>query len=644
MSGNPVERGGAGWRQYELVPLDEETGPERQPTAGPSRPRKVEAGLPLRAPADPKTRGTRRRAAPAPKAGDAAARARLTRARADLVAGLRDIPFADAPDPEMDFLGQQRELEARYLDWAAEVHAARQQVFGSDYELGSSMKSHWSEGLLHGSFEGLRGMLSSMSRSPFRNALVTIFSPRPDGQQRSGELGTGADALVVGGVGGGTGSFFYEMTLQKALDKRAREGNLPQMEPVDPKLLVPDAPPVKLVIRTVNGRRVKQYYEPATVDSPAQGHEGLDAVSSRPLLQHQAEKSQWWRGFWAGFRDEKHLGSLVQPLTTGTTNATRRLLSSAPALLDAASVYGRSAAASGLAAFATKFALQAAKGAPYLGQARVDGLLGETVWLNQYTPVGRGGAGELATWSDALTLKLPKAAFDTVCESATLLGKTGWDPSLGLLGDWGIRHVLPNIATSLSAPGYAILLAQIFRGGNTDSQPGEDVHSLANLAQQFMQSAVNDLTWPLYRDLMSKMKTDPLAARKLRLAVKASGLQNEKGARQRSFATEQARLPALLNAAGRVARLPPQLERVRLMRQLSDRAREPRPLTAPELEPVRDLLRPRLTRAKPARLRHAAPARTPHSAEEALLQTLDHMLGLLDEINEFDQKLGPARV
>jgi hypothetical protein len=448
--------------------------------------------------------------------------ARVAQARAELAVRLDAIAFAQDNN-------QQEHLERRYLDWAANVHAARQEVFGGDYVLGEDMKTQWLQRSLPSAvFEAGRGMLSSMSRSPVRNALVARLSPRSGTPRQPGELATGVDALLAGGAGGGVGSFLSEKTLLAAMDDQARRRNLPEMKLVKPTVLAPNPSPVQLVVQAdAQGTLVKQYYQPATADALPEGHEGLAAVPTRPSLLDQAGRARWQIGFAQGLSAEKHIGALVQPLLTGTSNTIRRGLSTAEQLLAPSTVLGSSMLASGLAGFITKLVLHAARGTPYLDQVEVDGLLGRPVRLNRHVPQGRGKGADMASWQDIG--QLPDAAWETLRDTLTLLSQVLLHPSWGSAGDLGFRNMLPNMGASVAAPGYAVLLAQILRGGSTNSQPGEGPQSPANLLQQFTQSAINDLVWPALREVMSYMKAeDAKAALERRHTGDLAQLQNDK--------------------------------------------------------------------------------------------------------------------
>ena len=285
--------------------------------------------------------------------------------RAELKAYLED-PDRYRFDDGLDLV-QQLALQEQHLDWKADVFVARRRDYGDDYQLGEDMSPRYAEGFLNAMFESLCGGISSSLRSPPRNAAATAFAPKPSKDPNApperplGELAFAVDAMTIGGVVGGTGSFFAEKILLPALAEVAARHNLPKMKAVDMAALSPTPPkgvPRLIVSEGPDGRRVKRFYVP-TGTEPAQGRSGLGKVPTEREVRAEAERQQWWIDFARKSLEEQNLGALFAPVTTGLANAARRRAMSEAALNAWDAVLGTSMLASGGAGAASKFALTA---------------------------------------------------------------------------------------------------------------------------------------------------------------------------------------------------------------------------------------------------------------------------------------------
>jgi hypothetical protein len=548
-------------------------------------------------------------------------------ARDELKAHLDD-PIRFMPAAGADSEGQ-RALQERYLDWAAEVHAERRRLFGEDYRLGTNMSPRYAEGYMSALFEALCGGIGSAARTPCRNAVVTALAPKPSADPNVppsrplGELVFAIDAMAIGGAVGGTGSFFAEKILLPALAEEAARRNLPMMEEVDQKALAPSAGSgvPRLVVRDgPHGRRTKQFYVPAIADAPGQERSGLGSVMTASQTRAKAEREQWWIAFVQQSLDGQHLGGLFgTPVMTGLCNAGRRLAMSKEALNAGGSVLGASMLASGGAGATTRFVVNAMKVTPYGGQTLADDLVGGQQRLNMYVPVSRGGGAEVAKWRDveglipavgSATSRVGDLCAEAFCHEPTLL-----------LMDWFFRHVLPNVATSIAGPGYGGFLAQATRQGSFDSVPGESVHSLSNVVQQFGNSFFDDLTWRALQNLMAHFKADLVENRKLRQTIETERLQDE-------------RADSVERATGR------NHEWAEGLRRRAESGRAP---------PFRDALRvpesiavdtPENALASAAAMRSAQGTIASDAAPDpALITTLEQMMVELDKIVGIDRKL-----
>ncbi|HEX6705621.1 MAG TPA: hypothetical protein VF169_12735 [Albitalea sp.] len=455
-------------------------------------------------------------------------------ARAEVEAYMED-PDRYRFDDGLD-LSQQHAWQHRFVDWRADVLLVQRREYGDDYQLGEDMSPRYAEGLLNALFEALCGLFSSSLRSPPRNAAATAFAPKPSKDPNApperplGELAFDIDAMVIGGGVGGTGSFIAEKILLPALAEVAARHNLPKMKAVNMAALCPTPPkgvPRLIVREGPDGRRVKRFYVP-TGTEPAQGRSGLGKVPTEQEVRDEAERQQWWIDFVCKALEEDNLGALFgAPVVTGVANAARRRAMTEEALNAWDAVLGTSMLASGGAGAVSKFVLNAMKCTPYVSQTWVDDLVGGRQRLNKFVPVGRGGSGEMAKWRDMKTGLIPAAGEATVEAAKLLIELFRHNPTL-LTMDWFFRHVLPNVAVSIAAPGYGGFLAQAARLGSFDPLPGENVHSWSNIVQQFGASFFNDLTWKVLQNLMAIFKADLVKYREARLTIEAERLRDDR--------------------------------------------------------------------------------------------------------------------
>ncbi|MET3146514.1 UNVERIFIED_ORG: hypothetical protein ABIB63_002312 [Xanthomonas axonopodis] len=174
---------------------------------------------------------------------EARSAAAVAEAKAQLRAALEDLPFA-APSQE------QRALQASYLEWADARVQERVAAFGPDagYQIIGDMKSAGATATLPIAYECLRAFITGAMRNPVGLATGAAYAGArpPDAEQLSTAVLTGAAA--------GIASYTSDTLLLPAMDRRARAGNLPRFKAIDPKILVPDPPPVVLEV-TAEGKR-----------------------------------------------------------------------------------------------------------------------------------------------------------------------------------------------------------------------------------------------------------------------------------------------------------------------------------------------------------------------------------------------------
>lgn len=435
-------------------------------------------------------------------AGLAAPSAPAPSPRERIGAALQRIEFSAPAGPQRE---AQQALEAKYIDWAAGVLAAREKAFGAgQYSIEGNRSIALGQALLPAVYDGVRQFLSSSSRSPVASTLATAVGPRFSGTNASGqrvnqgELNNAYDPAVIGGAVGGASALAMDSTVLAAMDRRARLANLPQFKPVDLKALVPDAAPVQL--RIDNGR--KEYWEPLTDRSAPTASPNTPTLIS---LQEEVAQKRKKLGTVQDMLQAQSWGLLAQPAVTGAANVLRRHVMSAAALLQPGPVAVGSVIASGSAGAMTRFGLGMLKAPAY---ADVDNLVGGKQRLNLFRTQLPQPDARAATWSDVG--QLPRRAGETLVEAGLLARHYVAGPWRGnglLPSAKDVRERVGDIAHAVVANTFAAvfstatgpLIAQIMRNGASAALPHETHNSPAYLLQQFAQSATNDFVWQAAR-------------------------------------------------------------------------------------------------------------------------------------------------
>ncbi|MET0209062.1 MAG: hypothetical protein ABW220_08460, partial [Burkholderiaceae bacterium] len=309
-------------------------------------------------------------------------------ARALLIHALDDLPFAADLTPAER--AAQQALQDAYIAHTTPALAARLGAYGRAHEPGRDMRAPWAEGRATALVDAVKGFLSSASRTPVRNAIVTRF-------ERS-QLTTQYDANVVGGFVGGVSAHAMDAWTLKAIDSRARAANLPEIKPVDAQVILPTPGRVQLVVG----------------DGPVKSFRRLDEVEHARLVgeveQQRHRLSSWQSTISAG----GVVGSLFQGALGGVVNVLYRSRASSSALASPAIVGASTIALSGSVGFAAKGLSSVAKILPGSGQTRADDLVGGRRKLNLFTArpprAGRPAAGYAA---------LPRIGREALAE--------GWD-------------------------------------------------------------------------------------------------------------------------------------------------------------------------------------------------------------------------
>ncbi|MEO6921580.1 MAG: XopF/Hpa4 family type III secretion system effector [Collimonas sp.] len=426
-----------------------------------------------------------------------------------IASALDDIPWTEHAREGQPQHEAQNLLQGEYITWAADVLKSRQKAFGSAaYTLGKDMKAPTHDALLPALYEGVRQFISSASRSPLRNAMVTFLGPRNNKQgQRVGELANSFDPAVIGGAMGGLTAYTTDAWVLQAMDRRAKLSNFPAIKEVDVKALVPNPGPVRL--RVKDG--VKEYWRSAS--DQAGGHSsafGQAGNLSLPragdattvALKNDAIALRESLSRWQGNLDGKGLMTWFQPGVSGAVNVVRRLASTAHSLIKPLPVFGSSLLASASAGGAAKFTLGMAKATPGLAQAQVDNLIGGKQNINLFVVKAPDKDVPSANWGDIKGL--PKVALDTAVEAGSLLKHSfnlsrPWTEMGGQAKDV-VRVMLASATASVVAAATGQKLAEILRNGSPVPLSGETFKSGANLLQQFGQSTMNDYIWNATKD------------------------------------------------------------------------------------------------------------------------------------------------
>jgi len=405
-------------------------------------------------------------------------------------------------------------MEAEYIDWAAKVLEAREKAFGSSgYAFGHDRSIALGEAVLPAMYDGVRQFISSMSRSPLRNAVATLIGPRSAGTDASGqrlnagELNNNYDPSLAGGVAGGATAYAVDTALLSAMDRRARLANFPEFKPVDLKALVPDPAPVQL--RMVQGG--KEYWRPLQ-DEPTAPPATVSAGHGRLTMAALEDKTATRRKLLSDVQDvleAKQWGMLAQPMLAGAFNVLRRASIPAQALLRPVPVLAHSMWASGLGGASTKLALGLAKSAAW---ADVDNLIGSRQRVDLFATQVAKPEVRAAGLSDIRGL--PGHAWQVAKETASLAAHFTagpWRDSSTMIpsreavqariGDIA-RTLVSNVFASVFSTATGPLVAQILRNGAAAPLTGESPRSGAYMLQQAAQSATNDFVWQASKEAL----------------------------------------------------------------------------------------------------------------------------------------------
>ncbi|MFA4195042.1 type III secretion system effector XopF1 [Xanthomonas perforans] len=390
--------------------------------------------------------------------------------KAQLRARLDALPFA-APSEE------QTALQASYLEWADARVQERINAFGPDagYQAVGDMKTAGTKAALPIAYECLRSFIIGAMRIPVGLATGAAYASRRPADAE--ELST----AMVAGVAAGSASYTSDTLLIPAMDRRAPVSNLPRFQAIDPKILVPDPPPVILEI-TAEGKRFTRPGEnnaPTLADLKAQTYDRRLGITQRQSTL-----------------DDKSLDTLLlKPVINAGFNAARRT-GGEPGLLTPVGQWGLSALAIGGAGVVQKALLETGKAVARTGQMRVPDLVGGEQRLNLFALALPDKARRPAQWSDAVHFP-PSYLLDTGKE-ALALARQGFNSANAVAPtarDLLTRHMLSNVMASFGPMGAGRIITAPLRRGSHIRVAGEAVNSTAVVVQQAVQTLFNDTFW-----------------------------------------------------------------------------------------------------------------------------------------------------
>lgn len=251
---------------------------------------------------------------------------------------------------------------------------------------------------------------------------------------------------------------------------------------IDPKILVPDPPPVLLEI-TAEGKR---FTRPGEGNAPT-------------LAQLKAQTYDIRQGItqWQSTLDDKSLDTLLlKPTINAGFNAARRT-SDDPGTRTPAGQLGLSALANGGAGVVQKAMLETGKAMARTGQVSVPDLLGGQQRLNLFSLAVPDKTRRPAQWSDAVYFP-PNYLLETGKEGLALARQalSTTNAITTALRDVLGRHMLSNVLANFASLGAGRLIAAPLRGGNENgSVAGEAANSTATVVQQAVQTLFNDTVW-----------------------------------------------------------------------------------------------------------------------------------------------------
>ncbi|MCX2865646.1 hypothetical protein OOZ63_27880 [Paucibacter sp. PLA-PC-4] len=230
-------------------------------------------------------------------------------------------PFATSIREED--LEAQRALEREYMAWAGPAIDRREEALGKatnrdpqqgEGEANPAIASPTlQQSVMPAAMGFVKGFMPSLVRStvtPYVSAAVSTAT----GSENVG--------LIVGGAVGGLATHLVEHTLVGAVGRQARSNNVPTLEKVDVKALVPDPGTVHLEIEPDGRKRYRR--------SPPQAGAGDQAGVPVSSIQEEVQSQRLALEHRQKLLSGKSLAALLPPSVTGGATNLRNLTSNGP--------------------------------------------------------------------------------------------------------------------------------------------------------------------------------------------------------------------------------------------------------------------------------------------------------------------------
>ncbi|WP_343125195.1 type III secretion system effector XopF1 [Xanthomonas fragariae] len=369
----------------------------------------------------------------------------------------------------------QRDLENQYLQWADARLQERVAAFGPDagYQIGGDMAAIGAKATLPIAYECLRKLMIVTTRQPLGVFTGTTYDKhRIPGSEP-------VSMAAVAALGSSAGSYVCDTFLVPAMDRRARVANLPRFKAIDPKVLVPDPPPVALEISTHGKKRfsVRGGRDLATAQEKADVYESRKRISE-----------------WQAVLEERSVRTfLFKPGVNAVVNGARRI-PSGPAHTPIGQT-AMAALAIGSWGIAHQAILETGKALACTGQASVPDLVGGHQRLNTFLLSLPDTARPPTQWSDAI--HFPRYLLETGKEGMAL-AKHAWNTAGAVtdaVNDVLFRHVSANMLATFASTSVGRFIASLWRGGRYTAPPNEAVNAPAVLFGQGAATATNDMVW-----------------------------------------------------------------------------------------------------------------------------------------------------
>jgi|GEM_PF-5655466 len=394
--------------------------------------------------------------------------------KAELYAGLDSFPFAE-PSAEQDA------MESDYIQWAEARIQERVDMFGTEagYHVVGDMRAVGHDAALPLAYDFVKGLIIGAMRGPFGNMVALPY------QNTLSPSSEPMSMAALAGTIGGLGSFACDTMVLPALDRRARVANMPILRKVDPKVLVPDPPPVLLQI-TPDGR--KRFLHPGDPGVPSRQELAAKVFDDRSELI--------WRQ--DALTDNSPDTLMLRPTVSGAFSGARRSLANHAVYPMPVEILLGFLTGSLSGAF-HKGILHAGKVSPRTGQVRVHDLLGGHQRLNLFAMALPDQTRPPATWSDAV--HIPRYLSQSAKEGMALARQvfsTG-NAFRTALRDMMGRHMAGSIMSNLAALGATRLIVSPLRHGQSAPLPGEPDNSPIAVLQQAMNSFFSDVVWVSFK-------------------------------------------------------------------------------------------------------------------------------------------------